>query len=387
MSDPAGSAIDRESGSSTSDGPQASRAVEGWRWPRLRLRPVLVLCAAAILYGTWQGTTVLLAMRNDGDLTPWTRPFAWELTGSLAALALIYLPIAVMANAPAPRGQWRRFLLLHGGAYLVFTLTKNPLMLASRYLLYRALGWGAYRYSYRPGHLAMEAMKDALGYAMCLTAFSLYRLARERQTQALREAALAGELKEARLQALYGQLNPHFLMNALNTVSSVMFEDVARTDRLLSDLGLVLRAGFEAGQPTWSLAEERAHTERFVSILEARFAERLRVEWAIADDLGRVRVPRFALQLLVENAVKHNQDRARPLTLRIRARAVGDRLELEVEDTGRGFGARSPARGAGLGLHHLEEMLRLLHGPAAELVREAGPEGGARVRLRVPCDA
>jgi LytS/YehU family sensor histidine kinase len=200
----------------------------------------------------------------------------------------------------------------------------------------------------------------------------------------LREAALANELKETRLQALLGQLNPHFLMNALNTVSAVMFEDVTRTDRLLSDLGLVLRAGFESERPTWSLAEERAHTERFVSILEARFSDRLRVEWDIPGHVERQQVPRFAFQILVENAVKHNQDQTQRLALRIRARAVAERLELEVEDSGRGFGAPSPARGAGLGLHHLEEMLRLLHGPAAELVREAGPEGGARVRLRFP---
>jgi hypothetical protein len=362
----------------------AMSLIEAWRWPRVRLRPVLLLAGIATLMGLWQGTTVLLAMRNDNDPTPWLRPFTWELTGALAAMLCIFVPISATLNVPVPRGNWRRFLLVHGSAYVIFTLLKNPIMLSARYLLYWLAGWGHYQYSYWPGHLAMEAMKDAIGYAVCLTAFSLYRVSKERQTQALREAALANELKETRLQALLGQLNPHFLMNALNTVSAVMFEDVTRTDRLLSDLGLVLRAGFESEHPTWSLAEERAHTERFVSILEARFSDRLRVEWDIAREVERHQVPRFAFQILVENAVKHNQDEVRQLSLRIRARAVAERLELEVEDSGRGFGAASPARGAGLGLHHLEEMLRLLHGPAAQLVREAGPEGGARVRLRFP---
>jgi hypothetical protein len=365
---------------STSDSPSH----EPWRWPRLRARPILVLVAAAFVLGAWQGVTVLLELRNAHSRTPWWEPITWEVTGHLAAVACCIVPITAALNARTPRGQWSRFLLLHGAAYVLFTLTKNSLMLGMRYVFYWAIGWGRYDYSYWPGHLAMEVMKDAFGYIICLTAFSLYRVSKERQAQALREAALANELKETRLQALLGQLNPHFLMNALNTVSSVMFEDVSRTDRLLSDLGLVLRAGFESERPTWSLAEERAHTERFISILEARFSDRLRVDWDIARDVERLEVPRFAYQILVENAVRHNQDRPRQLHLRIRARAVADGLELEVEDTGRGFAVPSPARGAGLGLHHLEEMLRLLHGPAGELLREAGPEGGARVRLRFP---
>jgi two-component system LytT family sensor kinase len=356
--------------------------MDDWRWPRPTARTLLWLVPLAVALGLWQGATVLLAMRNDGDTTRWTEPFTWELTGALAGMLCSYIPITATLNAPSPRTPW--FFGVHGLAYVVFTVTKSAIMLGSRHVVYPLLGWGRYQYSYWAGHLAMEAMKDLIVYAVVLTAFSLYLSSRQRQEHALRAAELATELKESRLEALLAQLNPHFLMNALNTVSSVMYEDVARTDRLLSDLGLILRASFESDRPTWTLAEERAHTERFVSLLLARFSDRLRVEWDIPDEVERAAVPRFAFQLLVENAVKHNQDQRQLLTLRIRARARAERLELEVEDTGRGFGSPSPARGAGLGLHHLEEVLRLLHGGAAEVRREAGPEGGARVRLCFP---
>jgi two-component system, LytTR family, sensor kinase len=356
------------------------------RWPRLRLRPALVLLGAALVLGVWQGVTVVLAMRNDHDATPWREPMMWELTGALSAALCIWIPMAAVLTTPRPAGRWGRFAATHVIAYVVFSAVKTPLMLGARYALYPLIGWGPYCYSFWAGHLAMEAMKDGLAYGVIATAYSLYRASRERQERALREAQLVSELRETRLQALQGQLNPHFLMNALNTISAVMFQDLARTDRLLDDLGAVLRAGFDAGHPSWSLAEERAHTARFVALLEARFADRLRVSWQVPAALDGVAVPRFALQLLVENAVKHNQDRPQGLVVRIEARRVGPAVELLVDDDGRGFADASPARGAGRGLRHLDEVLRLLYGARGELAREASPSGGARVRVRVPIE-
>jgi two-component system, LytTR family, sensor kinase len=354
------------------------------RWPVLRLVPALVVFGLALVVGVWQGVTVILAMRTDGDTTPWAEPMLWEITGVLAAAACIWIPMTAVLNAPIARRL--QFVAIHLAAFAMYVPIKESLMLAQRYALYPLLGWGSFHYRYTAEHLAMEAMKDALGYAVMATAYSLYRVSRERQERALREARLAAELRETRLQALAGQLNPHFLMNALNTISSTMFEDLARTDHLLADLGTVLRAGFEAGSATWTFAEERAHTARFVALLEARFTDRLRVEWDVQAGLDALRVPRFALQVLVENAVKHNQDRPEPLALRIHAGRAGDAVELVVDDTGRGFAIPSPAPGAGHGLRHLAEVLALLYGERAHFAREASPEGGARARISLPAE-
>lgn len=361
-----------------------------WRWPQLRLRPALVVLAAMVGFGLWQGTTVLLAMRAAGDRTPWPEPFLWELTGALAGFASFWIPIAAVQNAPRPAWSMR-FAGVHLGALVAFSALKDALMLGSRFFAYPALGWGEYEYPLWRVHLAMEVMKDAVAYGLIAVGYGLVRAWRERQALALREVELAGELKEARLQALLGQLNPHFLFNALNTVSSVMYEDLERTDRLLSHLAQVLRAALDGDRPTWSLAEEQAHTDRFFALLKARFGDRLRLTWDVAPELARVPVPRFALQLLLENAVKHNQDRPGALEIRLRARRDGGAVLLEAEDTGRGFAEPSPARGAGLGLRHLEQALALLYGGRdggrARLERGAGAEGGARVRVVVPGDA
>jgi LytS/YehU family sensor histidine kinase len=149
----------------------------------------------------------------------------------------------------------------------------------------------------------------------------------------------------------------------------------------------MLRAGLtgDAG-PTWSLAEERAHTEHFLAVMVARFGDRLRIRWEVEGAAGALQVPRFTLQLLVENAIKHNQDARGPLEIAIAAHRRGDRVEIEVADNGRGFGMPGAA-GTGTGLATLRRALELCHGPTARLELDAAAGGGARVRLWLPVPA
>lgn len=362
-----------------------------WRWPRIRLRPALALLGLCAAIGLWLGSTVRFELLAGGSTLPASRPFLWELTGALTVWFLVPILQTAALNAPGPRVGWARFLGLHGAAFLLYTGLHIGLMVGSRQVLYALLGWGHYNYGTLAFRIPMEMQKDVIAYAVGTTLWSFASTWRERQERALRAAHLEGELRAAQLQSLTGQLNPHFLFNALNTVSAVMYEDLARTDRLLSDLGQLLRASLDSTGPTWTLAEERTHAQRYVELLTARFGERLRVHWELAPGLESTRVPRFALQTLVENAVKHNQDRTGALDVRIRALASekgsGNGWRLEVEDTGRGFGETSPASGTGVGLEHLARVLALLHGERARLERGQGTEGGARVTLHLPREA
>lgn len=364
-----------------------------WHWPSLRARPALALLGFGVAVGLWQGGTVWFALRASGNSTPWSRPFLWELTGALSACVLLPILQTAVLNAPGPRASetgrgaaWGRFLGIHLGAFLLYTSLHVLLMASSRHLLYALLGWGPYDYGRLAFRVVMEAQKDLITYVLATSGLAAWGAWKERQERALREARLEGQLKAAQLQALMGQLNPHFLFNALNTISSLMYEDLERTDRLLSDLGLLLRESLERGTgPTWPLGEERRHTERFLALMQARFGERLRVHWELEPGLEPVPVPRFALQLLVENALKHNQDPLTGLEVRLRAWREGAALLLEVEDTGRGLTRPSLApHGSGIGLSGLRQALELLHGPEGHLELGAGPEGGARIRIRVP---
>lgn len=368
--------------------PAPARAA--WRWPRIRLRPALALLCLFVAIGLWQGSAVRFALLGNGSAEPESRPFLWETSGALAFWLCLPIIQTAVLNAPGPRVGWARFLGVHAAMFPVFATVHIAIMVSSRHVLYPLLGWGAYEYGPLAFRIPMEAQKDLITYSGASALWSMVNAWRARQSQVLRAAQLESELKEARLQSLTGQLDPHFLFNALNTVSAVMYEDLGRTDRLLSDLGQLLRASLDSTGPTWTLAEERAHTDRYAGLLAARFGERLQVRWDIAPGLDRAPVPRFALQTLVENAVKHNQDRPGALEVRIRAHVngagagAGGGWKLEVEDTGRGLAEPSPAAGPGIGLAHLGRILVLLYGEQARLERGSGPEGGARVTLHLP---
>ena len=360
-----------------------------WTWPRIERRTVLVWLAAVIAIGLWQGTTVWFALRADGSTLPGTRAYMWELTGALSAYLVSWIPLTAVVNAPRPAGRWSRFLAIHVAGYVAYAVLHSAIMIGARFPLYRALGWGDYDYAAGSTafRLAMEASKDVVIYLLLTIGFGLLMAWRDGQRRALRDARLATELRDAQLRALVGQLNPHFLFNALHTISAVMYTDLARTDRLLADLGEVLRAGLTGDRgPTWSLADERVHTEHFLAVMLARFGDRLRVRWQVDDAARGAQVPRFTLQLLVENAIKHNQDARGPLDIAIAARRAAGAVELEVTDNGRGFGG-SPAAGLGTGLATLRQALALCHGPAAALEVGNSADGGACVRLRVPVEA
>jgi signal transduction histidine kinase len=361
-----------------------------WTWPRFERRTVLLAFAGFLGFGLWQGNTVWLALLADNAAIPWSRPYFWEITGALSAFVWSWIPCATARNAPRPAGRWARFVAIHAAGFVVFAGLHTALMVGVRVAMYPLLGWGRYDYGGSGGsvfRLPMEWHKDLLAYVAFAVGFSLLASWRDNQRRALREAQITTELREAQLRALVGQLNPHFLFNALNTISAVMYVDLARTDRLLADLGQMLRAGLAGdAAPTWSLAEERAHTEHFLAIMVARFGDRLRVRWTVDDAATAAQVPRFTLQLLVENAIKHNQDARGPLDIAISARRAAGQIAIEVTDNGRGF---APPAGAvtGTGLATLRRALALCHGPATTLELAGAPGGGACVRLSLPVEA
>lgn len=356
-----------------------------WRWAKLKLGPTLGLFGAFLALGLWQGGTVALEMYTGGNPEPWTRPLLWEVTGSMAAWAVLWIPMTLSLNAPRPEGRWLRFLSLHVTGWASYWAMKSVFMLVPRFLLYPMLGWGSYGYPNWPLHLTMEAMKDAISYGLIAAGFLLFRAWRDRGAERLRQAQLEAELRDTQLRQLTGQLDPHFLFNALNTISSVMYEDLARTDALLTDLGQLLRAGLERRGPTWTLAEETEHLQRYGALLLARFGDRLQLGLDLSHPPSQAQVPRFALQRLVENAVKHNQDRREPLLVKVRACATEDRLDLRVTDNGGGFLAPQDAlSGNGHGLQSLREVLRLLHGDESSLTLGRSGAGGAEVVLNLP---
>jgi len=213
--------------------------------------------------------------------------------------------------------------------------------------------------------------------------FFYFAQARERETQAAR---LAAQLSEARLGALRMQLNPHFLFNSLNAITVLVRDgNTADASRMLELLSGVLRQVLEndRGHET-SLAEELDFLERYLAIEQVRFSDRLRPRIAIDPSVARAAVPRFLLQPLVENALRHGIARRGDAgVVEIAGRREGETLVLTVRDDGPGLpGVREPA--GGVGLSNTRERLEALYGRRASLEVVNAEGGGAIATVRLP---
>jgi len=356
-----------------------------WRWPSIRPRWALLAGGLFLLNALWLALTLALDLKASGRAMPFREPLVWELSSGFVVWLLVPLAQTVALNAPWKQVSWRRFVALHlAGAALFWSLHVAG-MWSLRTAIYRLAGWGAYDYGDIVFRAPMEGLKDVAAFAALAGIFHVVDFRRRRQARELAAARLETELREARLQVLSGQLDPHFLFNALNTLSAVMYEDLARADRLLGDLGQMLRNGLDAGSAVWTLDQELAHLTHYLAFVEARFGDRVRVSQAIEPGLGALPLPRFALQRLVENALKHNEDAAgRILGITVAVRREGALACLIVTDDGAGFRGEDAT---GLGLENLRRSLALLHGDRANLDATNRPEGGAAVAIRLPLEA
>jgi len=212
--------------------------------------------------------------------------------------------------------------------------------------------------------------------------------ARERETAQLQAetAQLQTQLAEARLTALNAQLNPHFLFNTLNAVSSLVERDPRGVRRMIARLSELLRYTLEGGtEHEVALSQEISFLERYLEIMQIRFEGKLEVELQIADDARDALVPSLILQPLVENAVKHGVDKIESTgRIRIRARREATRLVMTVSDNGPGPAKISKLDEVGVGLANIRQRLEQLYGSEQTLTLAEAPEGGTVAQIIIP---
>lgn len=220
-------------------------------------------------------------------------------------------------------------------------------------------------------------------YLMVLLGAEAMKQARDRREEELQAGRLAGQLAEARLALLQRQLHPHFLFNALQAISTLLHRDAATADALLMRLSSLLRAMLEqASEQTLSLRTELDLTRKYLEIEQVRFADRLRVEWAVDASLLEVQVPSLIVLPLVENAIRHGlSPKVGPGCLKISAVSEGATLVLTVEDDG--LGTTLPLS-LGVGIGNSRERLEAMYGGKAGLETETLPGGGFCARIQLP---
>jgi LytS/YehU family sensor histidine kinase len=226
-------------------------------------------------------------------------------------------------------------------------------------------------------------------YGFVLLAWSLLYLGIQASLALEAEKARASRAEalahEAQLRALRSQLEPHFLFNTMNALSTLVSagENQRALDmiRSLSDFLRATLDNLEA--PEVSLAEELDLTRQYLAIQKARFGDRLRLDIDAGPGVLSGRVPTLILQPLVENALKHGVlPRESGGSVCVAAHRTGDHLEISVVDDGPGL--RDGDFHKGVGLRNTEARLRELYGSSAVLSLGPGPAGGLAATLRIP---
>ena len=195
--------------------------------------------------------------------------------------------------------------------------------------------------------------------------------------------------RKAEFKALQSQVNPHFLYNALNTISCVCRENPDRARELILTLSSYYRQALENDQYMLSLHTELYHVASYLELEQARFEEKLVVELDVEDDLN-CKVPSFILQPLVENAVRHGGDRTGARHVSISAHSVDGMAEIAVADRGQGIPREVvlglyTGQGKGVGLSNVHKRLKSIYGEDNGLKIETS-EAGSRVWFRIPLE-
>jgi two-component system, LytTR family, sensor kinase len=225
-----------------------------------------------------------------------------------------------------------------------------------------------------------------LAYLLIAASYEAIRAVADARQREVQYAELGRRLAESQLHILRMQLQPHFLFNALNSVSALMGQDVRRARVALSRLGDLLRKSIEQeSEHEVSLKEELELVDAYIDIQRMRFGERLCVRKSVGEDTIRCRVPSFLLQPLLENAIKYGVERRDVVgVIDLRAERHAEWLVIEVADNGSAAAHGSNAARSGMGLRNVKGRLASLYGEAYSLELASNSSGGTTVTVTVP---
>ncbi|HDR5348918.1 two-component system sensor histidine kinase LytS [Bacillus cereus] len=213
----------------------------------------------------------------------------------------------------------------------------------------------------------------------------------------LGEAELQSKLlQDAEIKALQAQINPHFLFNAINTVSALCRTDVEKARKLLLQLSVYFRCNLQgARQLLIPLEQELNHVQAYLSLEQARFPNKYEVKMYIEDELKTTLVPPFVLQLLVENALRHAFPKKQPVCeVEVHVFEKEGMVHFEVKDNGQGIEEErleqlgkmvvSSKKGTGTALYNINERLIGLFGKETMLHIESELNEGTEITFVIP---
>ncbi|WP_141687139.1 sensor histidine kinase [Fictibacillus enclensis] len=202
-------------------------------------------------------------------------------------------------------------------------------------------------------------------------------------------------LKDAEVKALQAQVHPHFLFNAINTISSLVRTDAPKARKLLIQLGVFFRSNLQGARHLLiPLEKEIEHVDAYLSLEQARFPGKYEVEFDIEPQLNHVLIPPFTLQPLVENAIRHAFSSKKQGNVKVTAYMDQDKMILTTEDNGKGIPADliqslgkesvQSAEGTGTALWNIRKRIQEIYGLEGSFLIESEQDAGTKVTMTLP---
>jgi signal transduction histidine kinase len=227
---------------------------------------------------------------------------------------------------------------------------------------------------------------DLVSYLAVVLTTEVLWVRRELAAEQFRARELERSLNRARLDYFDAQLQPHFIFNSLGTVSELAFEDPKAAYQVLQQLIAIFRNALASRADEIPLSDEIAEIEPYLEIQRIRFPDWLQITYRIDPDAGECLVPRFVLQPLIENAIRHGlSGRNAQGTIRIDGMLQGQEVVVRVADDGIGLPAvTEQSKSRGIGLANVRHRLEILYGRDDCLGLYANDLNGTIAELRIP---
>ncbi|HEU4372046.1 MAG TPA: histidine kinase [Telluria sp.] len=320
--------------------------------------------------------------RNGEGNALW-QPILWE-TSSLAVGTVLLLVQRhfTLRHAHLLAAPWRWFGIQAMWLPL-YWICFTPITFGIRHAVYAMAGL-TYTHRQWPALFVYESLKITVFIGLLtVIRFGIlsYQELLEEKLRAEKSNAL---LRQAQLQRLTQQMQPHFLFNALNTVSSLMHSDVARADATLIRLADVLRATLDVGELQEApLSTELRLVRGYAQVMQERYSERVDIAWRIDDAALDCMLPVMSIQPLLENIFKHTVERRRdPTRIVVSVARAAGRLRVTLDDDS---GTLAEGNAPGIGLRNLRERLAVLYDGRASLTLSQLAPAGVRARMELPC--
>ena len=309
----------------------------------------------------------------------------WEFTGAYSFALLAPLMHLTFTRLPLVKNRIINRLPIYFFVIALLGAAHTLLMYASRLAIYNLGDLGNYDYGYLPYRYVMETLKLGVGFFTFYFFYNYIKSNREKQEEKLKSVQLEEQLSRTRLEFLKNQLNPHFLFNTLNMISSTMYEDVQSADKMLADLSDLLRISLKSSHEKISLNKESEILNLYFDIMKARFKDKLEIDISIEKNTEEALVPSFILQPLVENSIKFGMETLSGLKIKVNSQRTNDKLMLTIYDDGPGIGEpKSDILKKGVGISNTMERLEKLYGSNFEFSWQNCEPHGLQIQIIIP---